>query len=130
MSAKNVKMPDKKVQKFATSLRVQLTPEEIADRAERAAHKLNERDDKEAELKAAQKHAKSIVEQLEAELRQLSNEVRTRSTFRSVDCERHYDYKDAMIREVRLDTAEVFFERKMNYEESQRELPFEETEGS
>lgn len=117
-------IPDTKVQNFGQSLRVQLTPDEVADRADRAACKIAERDDHEAQAKAAQKHAKSTIEQYDAEIRNLSNEVRNRSTYRTVECERQYDYRAGMYREIRLDTGEVVLERRLTAAESQPELPF------
>lgn len=113
---------DSKTERYTQSLRVQLTPEEVADRADRAAQKLNERDEKEADMKAATKHAKGVIEEIEAQMRQLSTEVRTRSTYRMVDCERVYDYGRGVVEERRLDTFEVLSSRAMTEAERQREL--------
>lgn len=122
----NGKAEDVKVEKYSTSLRVVLTPDEIADRADRAAQKLAERDSKEEEMKAAAKHAKGVIEMLEAELRQLSTEVRTRSTYAPVECERRYDYRAKTYTEVRLDTDETLTERPLTETELQRDLAFAE----
>ncbi len=117
--------PDVKVEKFKQSLRVQLTREQVAERADRAAQVLQSRDEKEDEMKAAQKHAKSIIEQLEAELRTLSHEVRTRSIYTPVPCTRTHDYAEGIVYTVREDTSEIIDTRRMTEEEAQRELPFE-----
>lgn len=117
-------VPPNKVENFVRDLRVALKTEEIAERADRAAQLLAERDSKEEEQKAAAKHAKSIVESMEAELRRLSNEVRTKATYREVQCERVYDFRLGKIFEKRLDTGDVLFERAMTDAERQRELPF------
>lgn len=111
-----------KVEGFIRELRVQLKTDEIAERADRAAQLLAERDSKEEEQRAAAKHAKSVIESMEAELRRLSNEVRTKATYREVQCERRYDYRVGKIIEVRKDTDEVLFERPMTDAERQREL--------
>lgn len=117
---------DVKVEHYKSSLKVELTTEEIADRADRAAQLLQDRDQKEADMKAAAKHAKSIIEEIEAELRRLSNEVRTKSTYAPVECERHYDYGAKLYKEVRVDTDEVLCERGLTESEMQRDLPFDE----
>lgn len=114
-----------KVEKYTTSLKVKLTAEEVADRADRAAAVLADRDRKEDEQKAANKHAKSIIESLEAELRTLSGEVRNRSTYSQVACERRYDYALGLVTEIRLDTFETLNQRSMTDGERQMALPFD-----
>ena len=121
--------PPIKVESFVRELRVQLKTEEIAERADRAAQLLAERDSKEEEQKAATKHAKSVIESMEAELRRLSNEVRTKATYGQVQCERRYDYRLGKISEVRKDTDEVIFERAMTDTERQRELDLDKPPG-
>jgi hypothetical protein len=116
---------DEKRESYQTTLKVELTTAEVADRADRAAAKLAERDQKEAEWKAQSKHMKSVIEELEAELRTLSGEVRTRSTYSPVSCERVFNYDAGTLREQRLDTGEVLCERGLTDAEKQRELPFE-----
>ncbi len=113
------KKPQPKIDKFTTSLRVQLTPDEVADRADEAAHKLAERDEKEADMKAQQKHAKSEIDELEASFRRLSNEVRSRCTYKPIECERRFDYVAGKVIETRTDTGELINERAMREEERQ-----------
>ncbi len=116
------KFPPPKVEKFQRSLRVELKPDEIAASADRAAQLLAERDSKEEEQKAQAKHAKSVIESLDAELRRLSNEVRTKATYRDVSCERIFDLRTKTLVEKRSDTDEVLFERPLTDVECQREL--------
>lgn len=123
-------LPDAKIEKYTSSQRCILTSEEIADRADRAAAMLADRDQKEEEQKAAAKHAKSIIEAIDADLRHVSNEVRTRSTYRAIECERRFEYTTGIMREIRLDTDEVIGERKLTLAEMQRELPFEDANGT
>jgi hypothetical protein len=111
-----------KTEPFTRDLRVTLKAEEIAERADRAAQILADRDSKEEELKAHAKHAKSVIESLEAEMRRLSNEVRTKATYQEVRCERRFLYDTGKVIEVRLDTGEVLSERDMNDSEKQRDL--------
>lgn len=114
-----------KIEPYSTNLKVALTAAEIADRADRAAQLLADRDAKEADVKAAQKHGKAMIEELDAEIRRLSSEVRNQSDYRSVDCERRYNYATSTVQDVRLDTGEVIAERGMSPNERQMELPFD-----
>jgi hypothetical protein len=109
---------------YTASLKVNLSPGEIADRADRAAQMVAERDAKEEEHKAAAKHSKSVIEALDAEIRRLSNEVRTRSTYAQVECRRVYDYEGGRFREIRTDTGETIGDRPLTDSERQRRLPF------
>lgn len=118
--------PDVRTEPYTTTLRISLTPEEIADRADRAAGLIEDRDRKEEEQKAATKHAKSIIEAIDAEIRKLSNEVRTRSTYGPVECERRLCYKARTLVEIRLDTGEEISSRNLTLAELQRELPYAE----
>lgn len=118
-------MPPPRVERFNKNLKVTLTPEEIADRADRAAQMLADHDSKEEEQKAAAKHAKGVLDSMSAEIRRLSNEVRTKSTYKGVECERIYDLVAKQIREIRKDTGEVIFERPMTESELQSELDFD-----
>lgn len=117
--------PPTRVESFSQNLPVPLKAVEIAERADRAAQLLADRDTKVEEQKAQSKHAKSVIEQIEAEMRRLSGEVRTKRTYQDVDCERVYNYEAATVTERRLDTKEVLSERPMNDVERQQPLPFE-----
>lgn len=79
-----VSTPDDKTEQYSETLRVELTLSEIADRADRAAQLIADRDAKDEEHKAAAKHSKSVIESIEAEIRRLSNEVRTKATYRKL----------------------------------------------
>lgn len=87
--------PDIKIEKYKESLRVQLTREEIEDRAERAAQILQDRDSKEEEMKTAQKHAKAVIEQLEAEVRLDTNEVLTSRKLTEAEAQRELPFGEA-----------------------------------
>jgi hypothetical protein len=113
-----------KIEKYNASLKVPLTAEEIADRADRSAHKMKERDGKEEEQKAQAKHMKSIVESMDAEIRHLLGEVANKATYRQVECERQYLFNEVRYQEVRTDTGEIISSRKLLESEKQMELPF------
>jgi hypothetical protein len=100
--------PERVTEKFTSTLKVELTAEEVAERADRAAQMLADRDRKEEEQKAAAKHAKSVIESMDAD--------------RPVDCERCSDYVAGRYRETRLDTGEVFVDRPLTEAEKQRPL--------
>ncbi len=119
------KPPPMKVEAFTTTLRVILSKEEIAERADRAAHLLADRDSKESEQKAAQKHSKSLIDAIEAELRLVSSEVRARSTHEEVQCERRYMYDTGKVVSIRLDTGEILSTRPMAEHEKQQNLDFD-----
>ncbi len=113
-----------KVENYTRELKVVLKPEEVAERADRAAQLLADRDHEEAELKAHASHVKSRIATMESEMRHLSGEVRTKCTYREVQCERRFLYDTGTVQEVRLDTGEVLNERPMTDREKQRDLPF------
>lgn len=119
-----------KIEKFTRDLRVPLKAEEIAERADRAAQLLQDRDNKEAEAKAQAKHLKSVIEEVEAELRRVSNEVRTKATYQPIHCERHFIFADSKVRELRADTGEVIGERDMTDAEKQQEFTWDKTPGN
>lgn len=118
--------PDVKTETFTHTLRIKLTPEEVAEKADHAARLIADRDEKEEAQKAAAKHAKGVIEAIDAEIRKLSNEVRSRSTYGPVECERRLDYRSRTLTEVRLDTGEELSRRKLTIAELQRELPYAE----
>jgi hypothetical protein len=125
--AKQKSPPDKK-EIYSSQLRCELTTEEVAQRANRSATLIAERDAKEQEQKAAAKHAKGVIESIDAEIRTLSGEVRSRATYRPVQCERRYVYKSGRMVETRLDTSEVITDRRLTDAERQLHLPFTESE--
>lgn len=114
-----------KVENFKRNLKVSLKPEEVAERADRAAQLLESRDHEESEFKAHGTHVRGRIAQMESEMRHLSGEVRTKCTYREVECERRFLYDTGVVQEVRIDTGEVLSERPMTDREKQRDLPFD-----
>lgn len=113
-----------KVERFSESLPCVLSASQIADRANRSAHLVEDRDHLDEELKAVNRAEKGKIARIESEIRSLSNEVRTRTTYQEVRCERRYNYTTGHISEVRVDTGEVISYREMNDVEKQREIDF------
>lgn len=117
---------DVAVESFVRELRVELSEKELAERADRAAHVLMARDGKEEARKAANTAMKSQIEELDAQLRKLSNEVRDKATYAPVECERRYDYRARTVQEVRTDTRVVLELRPLRADELQVPLDLEE----
>jgi len=117
------KKPDEtKVEQLTRMLRVVLTRDEVEERADRAAHLLSERDAKQEMAKAAAKQMKSEIEALEAQLREVSTQVRDKACYRETVCERVFNYTAATVTVRRLDTHEVIEERAMTTSERQMGL--------
>ena len=114
---------DQRVEDFDRDLRVILTTTEVAERADRAAHLIAQRDSRADMAKAAAKHAKSEIDELEATIRRLSGEVRDKACYQATACARTFDYQAGKVIETRKDTGEVISERAMTPEE--RQMSFE-----
>jgi hypothetical protein len=118
--------PPVKVEPYVSNLRCKLSLEQVADYADRAATLLADRDSKEDDQKARAKQAKSELESVEAELRRVSNIVRTKAVYEDIQCERRFVYETKKVQEWRLDTGEMIGERDMNAHETQMGLSFDE----
>lgn len=118
------KAPPVKIERFTQSLMVALKPAEIAERADRAAHLIADRDNLREEAKQANKERKTKIDGIGSEIRRLSSEVREKCCYREVPCERRFLYTEKLVRDVRSDTGDVLMERPMTEEESQRSLDF------
>jgi hypothetical protein len=105
-------------------LRCELSIEDVAERADRAAHLVSRRDSLEEEMKTDQKSRKSVIEQVEAEMRQASTEVRDRATYRDVPRVEVRDFKRGIVYVERNDIGTVVSERAMTAEERQAPLDF------
>jgi hypothetical protein len=118
--------PDTKVEKFRSRLRVLLSKESVAERADRMAHVIGERENLVAQAKAATAHLKAQIKEKDAEIGALSAQIRDKAEYAEVECERRHHYRTGKIVEVRLDTEETTFERAMTFSERQLELPAKE----
>ena len=111
--------PDERREEFESDLRVILTTEQVAERADRAAHLLAQRDNKVDMAKAAAKQAKSEIDEIDANIRRLGAEVRDKACYQPTPCIRVFDYRRGVVTESRKDTGEVLHERVMTPEERQ-----------
>jgi len=127
-AGKSTSLPPTKIEQYSANLKVILTKDEVADLADRAAALLQDRDTMEEEQKSRAKAAKAEIERVEAELREVSNQVRTKATYQDVQCERRYLYDTGKVQEWRMDTGEMRSERDMTDAEKQRDLPFDDSD--
>jgi hypothetical protein len=115
--------PDTKVERFRSRLRVLLPRDAVAERADRMAHVIGERENLVAQAKAATAHLKAQIKEKDAEIGALSAQIRDKAEYAEVECERRHHYRAGTIVEVRLDTDETTFERAMTFSERQLDLP-------
>jgi hypothetical protein len=118
------KTPNARREPFTSSLRVALTQNEVADRADRAAMLEDEIDQRIIDQKEQAKKARGVIARITAEKRALQGDVRARATYREVSCERRFLYDEGLVIEVRLDNGEELSRRTMTAEEKQQFLPF------
>lgn len=121
---------DIKREPFRQKLPVTLKPAELADRAQRAAHLIQDHDAKAEAFKAQAKENKVALDRIATEMRDTSRVVREGKEYRDVVCERIYNWTDGSVRDVRCDTGEVIAERAMSEAERQKSLPFPPPESS
>ena len=108
-----------KTERFPQTLRCELKPDEIAKKADRAAHLVAEHETKQADLDTAKRQAKAELDRIEAEWKALSGQVRDKAEYRSIECEKLYDFKRWGVTITRLDTGEVVTERPMTSAEKE-----------
>ena len=109
-----------KTERFQQTLRCELPTEEVAKRADRAAHLVAEHEQKRDDLDALKKQAKAELDRIEAEHKALSAQVRDKAEYRSVECEKILDFKRWQVTVVRFDTFETVTERPMTQSERQQ----------
>lgn len=102
----------------------ELNLDEIRERGEEAARIQNTRDLKDADQKAAAREAKGYVESLDAKIRNLLGEVRSKTTHRDVEVIEERDIDAEMMLSIRTDTGEVIRRRQLTESELTRPLPF------
>jgi hypothetical protein len=123
------KEEDVKVENFRRHLAVVLTDDEVADRAQRSAQLLKERDHRELEFKEQAKANKQVIARMDGDLRELAAEVRERKTYQDVNCERRFNWTKGTVIEIRTDTGEQIDSRPMTEAEAQKALPLDEEAG-
>ena len=122
MAKKEPKEVTKKVRKYSTNLKVQLTDNEIIEAASAMAKSMDIVKSLEADLASLKSNFKAKIAEETARLEQYQGKVRNKSDYREVDCEETKDKKTKKITTVRLDTGEVIEDRNMTYNELQGKL--------
>jgi len=100
-----------------------LTEKELLERGQRAAELVSEIASQEEEKKAAAAAAKSKIDALEAQLRDVSREVRTKVERRQVEVRLEKDFDRNVEETVRCDTGEVVETRVLMPQERQTLIP-------
>ena len=114
-----------RTEKCSHMLRVPLTEAEILDYAGKAADAQQAITVIAEELQSIKDEFKSRSQSEIAALQKFSSFVREKYEVRDVECERLFDYANAIVRTTRLDTGVTFKERKMTDDELQTEIDFE-----
>lgn len=120
---------DVKIEPFRQNLPVVLKREELEERAQRAAHLLQDHDAMQHDHKEQAKTNKLELEKVASNLREVSRTVREGKEYRDVPCERVFNWTSGTVTDVRKDTGEVLQERAMTDAEAQKALPFDQKPG-
>lgn len=101
------------------NLPVELTKDEIRLRGEELARKHAEWDEVESARKAADKEAKGKLERIEAESKELANNIRTGREYRDIEVREVKNTDTLTMDLVRVDTGEVVESRPLRADELQ-----------
>lgn len=112
-----------KVVPLTKHLKVQLTEAEIKQLGHDAARYEEEATRVRAAAKRAAADAKTAAEELESKRAQALSSYAAGFEFRDVDCEETWDYRELIVRTVRLDTGVEINRRNMTRDELQLPLP-------
>ena len=124
------KQPDDiKREPFRQNLPVVLKREELEERAQRAAHLLQDHDAMQHEHKEQARSNKLELDKVASNLRDVSRTVREGKEYRDVQCERVFNWTRGTVTDLRKDTGEVLSERAMTEAEAQKALPFDDKPG-
>jgi hypothetical protein len=118
---------DVKIEHFNRSLRCELSEGEVNERAKRITRLLSQKAQRQEAAKAATAHLKAEIKEFDAEIGKLAREVDDSACYRDVPCERRFIYRTGKVEEIRLDSKEMIYERAMDGEERQLELPKKKT---
>lgn len=113
----------KKVEPFKRQFRVVLAEKEKADRRVKLLNVLDEIDELRLKFEAAKSLLKAELDAKQGSVDAIRLDIRA-GELREVDCEREFNYGTLTVQDVRLDTGEVFNERKMS--DSERQLHIDE----
>jgi hypothetical protein len=110
------------VRSYRRDLTVNLSQDECQEMSQLLAAAVHGFDTMKANHKEQAAQNRSSLNEVNNEIRRLSNIVASRQDQREVSCEKRLDYDKKLVTEVRLDTGKTLSEREMNSEELQRNL--------
>ena len=114
-----------RVNNFESLQKCVLTGDETVERSKEMAQLLSEIGSDETDLKAVVQEFKSRIAGKEARLGTLARNVQNGFEFRTVPCERVFDFALGRVEEFRIDTAERIKQRRMTCDELQQDLGLE-----
>jgi len=114
-----------RVENFDSLQKCVLTGDETVERSKEMAQLMSEIGSDETDLKAVVQEFKSRIAGKEARLGTLARNVQNGFEFRTVPCERVFDYAGGIVSEFRVDTAERISQRRMTDDELQQDLGLE-----
>lgn len=107
------------------SCKCDFTSDELNEKTETLARKLEDKENKEDAKKEIASQYKAEIDALSNEIKLLATHLRNKYEFRSVKCEVKRDFEKGIVKIYRTDTAELIKERAMTGTERQAELDLE-----
>jgi len=118
----NYKYNHNRFQKFQKTLPVPLTAEEVDEQVNAFVDAKDELDALQKRLKDQASIIKGSIAEQEGIIDKARALLKARSVDKCIECERHFDYIEKKVKEVRKDTGEVLKERDMTEDELQEEM--------
>ena len=122
MAQKKEKVADKIV-KFEQSLKCDLTEKELKDKGTELSDVIEEGQVSQREFDEVKSQFKGRIDGAKARAETLASIVRAKSEYRTVKCERVFDFDKSEIREVRTDTGATVGRRELTDADRQQHLP-------
>ena len=114
-----------KVVPFESSQKVLLTDEELQSKGAELADAIDEQKRAEAELNEVKQQFKSRIDGAVCKAAGLASTIRAKSEYRTVKCERRFEFELGLVVERRCDTWERINERPMTDQDRQQHLPLD-----
>ena len=119
------KHPEPKIVPFESTQKCVLTDKELQVKGAELADAIDEGGRLEAEFSEVKQQFKGKIDGAVGRASGLSSTIRAKTEYRTVKCERTYDFKAGTITERRTDTGEIIGERLMSDMDRQQNLPLE-----
>lgn len=120
------KIPETKIVPFESTQKCVLTDKELQAMGAQLADAIDEGKRLEADFAELKQQFKGKIDGAAGRASGLSSTIRAKSEYRSVKCERVFDFKNSKVTEYRIDTDEIIGERLMTDSDRQQHLPLEE----